>query len=79
MCEAPPQRFGVNEVGEGALAVDLDDRKPLSVASLELGVARDVDLLELERLVGTRRIQDPPRRRAEMAAGRVVEDDAGYG
>jgi hypothetical protein len=66
-------------VGERALAVDLDDRQPLSVASLQLGVAGDVDLLQLEGVLGTHRIQDPPRRRAQMATGRVVEGDALYG
>ena len=69
----------MHEVREGALAVDLDDRQPLSVASLQVRVTGDVDLLELERLVGTSGLDHPPRRRAEMAAGRVVEDDARYG
>ena len=79
MCKASSQSFGVHEVGKSPLAVDLDHRQPLSVAGLELRVAGDVDLLELKRLVGTRRIQDPPRRRTEVTAGRVVEDDASYG
>jgi hypothetical protein len=69
----------VHEVREGTLAVDLDDGQPLSVTSLQLRVAGDVDLLELERLVGTRGLDHPPGRRAEMAASRVVEDDARYG
>ena len=79
MCKLSSQRFGVHEVGEGALAVDLDDGQPLSVASLELGVAGDFDLLELERLVGTSGLEHSPRGRTEMTAGGVVEDDAGYG
>ena len=79
MCEASPQRLWVHEVGEGAIAVDLHDRQPLPEASLELRVVGDVDLLQFEVALGTRRNQDPPRRRAEMAAGRVVEDDPGYG
>ena len=73
------QRFGVHEVGEGALAVDVDDGQPLSVASLELGVAGDFDLLELERLVGTSGLEHSTRGRTELTAGGVVEDDAGYG
>jgi hypothetical protein len=69
----------LHEVREGTLAVDLDDRQPLSVASLQLRVAGDVDLLELERLLGTHRSEHALRSRAEVAPGRVVEDDAGYG
>src|SRR4029450_6955702 len=49
-----------------------------SVTSPQPRVAGDVDLLELERLVGTRGLDHPPGRRAEMAASRVVEDDARY-
>jgi hypothetical protein len=79
LCELSSQRFGVHEVREGPFAVDLDHRQPLSVASLQLLVAGDVDLLELERLLGKRCSEDTLRSRAEVAAGRVVEDDAGYG
>jgi hypothetical protein len=46
--ELATQRVRVDVVDEGALAVDLDDRKPLPKTSLELRLARDVDLLELE-------------------------------
>jgi hypothetical protein len=59
-------------VDEGALAVDLDDGKPFSVALLELGVAGDVDLVVLDAL----RIQDGTGTVAEVASLRRVEDDA---
>jgi hypothetical protein len=39
------QRIRLHEVHERLLAVDLDDRKQLAVARLEVGVAADVDLL----------------------------------
>jgi hypothetical protein len=58
-------------VDEGALAVDLDDGKPLSVALLELGVAGDVDLVVLDAL----RIQNSAGTVAEVASLRRVEDD----
>jgi hypothetical protein len=79
LCELSPQRIGLDEVREGALAVDLDDGQPLAVARLQLGVAADVDLLELELELLSRRLDDTPRRGAEMAALGVVEDDARYG
>jgi hypothetical protein len=79
LCELCAQRFRIHEVRERPLAVDLHDRQPLPIASLELWIPGDVDLLELERLLGTRGVQDAPRGRAQVAAVRVVESDAGYG
>jgi hypothetical protein len=79
LCELCAQRFRIHEVREGPLAVDLDDRQPLPVAILELRVPRDVDLLELEGLLSTCRVQNASRRRAEVTAVRVVEGDVGYG
>jgi hypothetical protein len=38
----------VDEVRERLLARDLDHRYALAIAPLEVGIARDVDLLELE-------------------------------
>jgi hypothetical protein len=70
-----PQRLGLDEVDERALAVDLDDRQPLAVALLEPRVARDVDLPEGDALGEQRR----PRPLAEVAARRRVEDDPLYG
>jgi hypothetical protein len=71
--------LGLDEVRERPLAVDLDDRKPLAIAGLELGVAADVDLLQRERQLVPRRVDDPPRGGAEVAPLGVEEDDAGYG
>jgi hypothetical protein len=62
-------------VDERALAVDLDHRQPLTVAGLELGVAADVDLTELEAQLVACRGDDPAGSLAEVAALRVVEDD----
>jgi hypothetical protein len=46
--ELPAERFGLEVVGEGELAVDLDRRDELAIARLELRIAGDVDLDELE-------------------------------
>ena len=63
-------------VGEDALALDLDYRQPLAVARLELRIAADVDLLELERVSRTDVHEHGPRPLAEVAAGRGEERDA---
>ena len=79
MCELSAQSVRLDEVGERALAVDLDDRKPLAIPGLEVGVIRDVHLLQLEADVGSNRLHGSSRRRAEVASLGVEEDDAGYG
>jgi hypothetical protein len=61
----------IDEIDEGAPAVDLDHREPLAVQSFELGVPGDVDLLE--RLATLQ--ENSPRPLAEVASLRVVEDD----
>jgi hypothetical protein len=48
LCEPAPHCIRWHKVDERLLAVDLDDREQLAVPSLELGVAVDQDLLELE-------------------------------
>jgi hypothetical protein len=63
-------------VREEALSVQLDDRKPFAVLGLELGVAGDVDLDELERVLGAHLLQDRARPVAEVAARCAEEDDA---
>ncbi len=62
-------------VGEEALAVELDDGKPLAVAPLQLRVAADVHVLELEAELLPQRLQLRERPLAEMAARRVEDDD----
>jgi hypothetical protein len=76
-----PKRTSVDVEDEGALSPDLDHGQPLAVAGLELGIAGDVDLLELERAVLPRGRDDRARPLAQVAALRVVDRDLrpGYG
>jgi hypothetical protein len=62
-------------VDEGTLAVDLDNRDPLAVGGLELGVARDVYLHERDLLRG----ENLPRAIAQVTALRGVEGDVTQG
>ena len=66
-------------VDETAPAADLDHRDPLPVRRLELRVAVDRDLPQLEAELVSRRRHDAASRLAEVAAGRRVEDDLDYG
>ena len=79
MCDLPAERVGLDEVRERPLAVDLDDWEPFAIARLELCVAADVDLLELEPELVPRRVDDPARGGAEVTPLGVVEGDVGYG
>ena len=76
-----PKRTIVHVVDEGALAADLDHRQPLAVPRLELGIAGDIDLLQLERAIRPCRGDDRARPLAQVAALRVVDRDLrpGYG
>jgi hypothetical protein len=74
-----PERIRLHVVREGANAVDLDDREPFSVACLELGMAADVDLLELEPQLVAQRAHLRQRALAEMAPLRVEDPDDRYG
>src|SRR5207245_896237 len=76
--ESPPQRVGGNVIDEGALAVDLDHRKPLPVARLELGVATDFDLLEPHAELAADLLDHCPRTLAEVTARRAVKNDLGF-
>jgi hypothetical protein len=69
----------VDVVDETPAAVDLHDRDPLPVLGLQRGVAVDRDLSQLELQLVPRGADDAAGRLAEMAAGRRVEDDLGYG
>ena len=75
MCELSAERGGVDEVDELLLAVDLDDRDQLAEARLELRVAVDRDLLELEPELISRLDERRPRTLAEVAALRPVQND----
>jgi len=70
-----PEGSRIDEVDKGPPSVDLDDGQPLPILGLELGVTGDVDLVE--RLAALD--EDGARPLAEVAAVRVVEDDARYG
>jgi hypothetical protein len=70
------QRAGIDEVRERLLAVDLDDGQERAVPRLELGVARDVDELEIEAELVARLRHDLERAGAEAAVGSVVDPDA---
>jgi hypothetical protein len=74
------QRSLVDEVHERALAVDLDDGKPLAIPGFELWIAADVDLLEVEPQLVSSGSNRGERSLAKVTARRVVEDDSGrYG
>jgi hypothetical protein len=76
LCARSPSKRGVVDViDERALAVDLDDRQPFAVPGLERRIAGDVDLPKRDAAVSEHR----PGSLAEVAAGRVEEDDVRYG
>jgi hypothetical protein len=79
LCNRSPERVRVHVVDEAPPPVDLDDRDPFPVRRLELVVAVDRDLTQLEAELVPCRRDDATGRLAEMAAGRRVEDDPGYG
>jgi hypothetical protein len=75
LCQLPAQCFGLHEVRELLLAVDLDDWDQLPITSFELGIAVDRDLLELETQLVPKSDHGRPRPLAEVAVGRVVQAD----
>ena len=79
MCEPAPHCIRWHEVDERLLAVDLDDREELAIPSLELGVAVDQDLLEIEAELVLKRRDGLARTLTEVAPLRAVEPDEGYG
>jgi hypothetical protein len=81
LCGSQPatERVLVDVVREQPLAVELDDGQELAVAGLEVGVAGDVDLDELELQLAPERDELLARPLAEVAALGAVETNAGYG
>jgi hypothetical protein len=75
LCGLEPAAEGglVHVVGEGPLAVDLDHGDQLAVGGLELRVAVDRQLLELELELLTESPHLCQRTLAEVAIGRVVD------
>jgi hypothetical protein len=71
-----PKRIRIDVVDEGLLPVDLHHRQPLAVLRLEFRVAADVDLLELERKLSPRTLDDAASKLAQVAALGVVERDS---
>jgi hypothetical protein len=66
-------------VDETPPPVDLHDRDPLAVCSLELGIAVDRDLSQIEAEFIVCRRDDALGRITQVAARRGEEDDFGYG
>jgi hypothetical protein len=79
LCKRPAQRVGVHVVDEAPAAVDLHHRDPLAVRRLELGIAVDRDLAQLEAELVVGRGDDAPSRCAEVAARCGEESDFRYG
>jgi hypothetical protein len=69
----------VDEVRESLLPAHLDDRDSRAIAPFQLGIAGDVDLLELEGNLLPHPLKHPARAVAEMAARGRVEPDLLYG
>jgi hypothetical protein len=78
-CEPAPERLGLNVIGADTLPVDLDNGNQLAVARLELGVAVDDDLEELEPELVAELRQLGARQLAEVAALGLVENNVCYG
>ena len=66
-------------VDEAPPAVYLHNRDPLAVRGLELGIAVDRDLPQLEAELVLRLRDHPLGSLAEVAARRGIEDDLRYG
>jgi hypothetical protein len=69
----------VHVVDETPPAVDLDDRDPLAILGLQLRIAVDRNLAQLEAELVVRGRDDAPGGLAEVAARGGVEDDLDYG
>jgi hypothetical protein len=65
----------MDEELERLLAADLDDGDALAVPPLELGLARDLHLLEIERQLRTHPVENPASALAEVASLRGVQAD----
>jgi hypothetical protein len=79
LCNRTAKRVGVHVIDETPPAVDLHHRDPLAVGRLELGIAVDRHLPQLEAELVVRGGDDAPSSGAEVAARRGEEDDLGYG
>jgi len=68
LCNRKAERVRVHVVRETPPSVDLHDRDPLAIPSLEVGIPVDRDLPQLEAELVSRSGDDAPGRLAEMAA-----------
>ena len=73
MCELRAERIWLHEIDEGLFPVDLHHGKQLPVARLQVRIAVDRNLLELEAQLVAKRAHGRARPLAEVAIGRVVE------
>ena len=73
--ELAPERLRLHVVGADALAVDLDDGDQLAITRLQLGVALDRDLDQLEPELGAKLGELGLRPLAKVAALGLIEDD----
>jgi hypothetical protein len=69
------QPYGLDAVHGDPLAVHLDNRDPLAIPALELGHARDVDLVDGETELGRESPELVPRPLAQVAVLRDEECD----
>ena len=77
MCDLAAKSIGRDEVRENLFAVDLEDGNQLPVTGLQLRVAIDGDLLQLEADLSPKLDDSRPRPLAEVAAGGDVQADYG--
>jgi hypothetical protein len=76
LCNRTAERLGLEVIGETPPPVDLDDREPFAILGFERGVATDVDLGQRKAELGLKLPKLLEHAVAEMAALRVVDDDA---
>ena len=74
--ETTAKALRVDRVHERPLTVDLDHGQPLAVPPLELRIARDVDLVEVELAFVREDAENTTRPVAQVTTGRVEERDA---
>jgi hypothetical protein len=65
----------IHVIDESPLAVDLHNRKPLAILSLEPWIPADVDPIEVEVDLPAHLFENRARAFAEVAALRVIQDD----
>jgi hypothetical protein len=77
LCELAAENVGRDEVRENLFAVDLEDGNQLPVSGLQLRIAVDGDLFQLEAELSPKPGDRRPRPLTEVAAVGAVETDYG--